>query len=198
MLLKEADVRKLRGLQPETLDGSLIPNFTTILSNNNRENERKGSPRTSLQVLSDSAKGLGFEFYLSLTGLFETAAPVVEDARTLDYALRQKDFWYGDKAVQIKSLTRMYGSYAYLTEHMVSSVLKSVDLNDFFIFGISQIQGERNDGSTMFTHEPGFAISSETLKGLLHSGRDYIDVTDMHKRPDHYISLNRQLCLAEA
>jgi hypothetical protein len=198
VLLKEKDVQILRNMLPETLDGTLVPDFDQVLKNNQKENIKKGSPRTPLQVLSDTAKGIGFEFYMSLSGLFTQAAPIVEDPRKLNYSDRQKDFWYDGKSVQVKTISRLYGSYAYVSEAMAQSIWKSLDLNDFYLFGVSEIVGERDSGATTFTHEPAFVISSDVLKRILQPGKTHIDVTDMHKRPDHYISLNQKLCLMEA
>ena len=81
---------------------------------------------------------------------------------------------------------------------MVQSIWKSIYLNDLYFFGVSTIVGERDSGATTFIHEPAFIISSKVLKRILEPGNTCIDVTDMYKRPDHYVSLNSQLCLMEA
>ncbi len=205
-MLSEKDLEFIRYLKPVTFDGTLSDGFDKIELNNQRQNIKKGSPRSGEQVRSDTAKGLGFEHLLfnECYPIFSVAAPPVDNPDVeLDYEDRQKDFWYGKQSVQVKTITKLHGTYVYITDSMVRSIMKSVDLNDFFIFGLAQIEGSRDEGDTVFTYEPAFVISSWALKYLIQASLSKpegptIDLCDMYKRPDHYQSLHFKLCEAEA
>lgn len=188
-MLLQYDLDIIRNLDPARFDGSDLPGFETVLKNNINEEVRRKRTRTPLQIRSDTAKGLGFEKFLRDTEIFTDAAPIVENPREqLKYKDRQKDFWYGKQAVQVKTITKVLGTSAYLNSSMHDSIMKSIKLNDFFIFGIAQIHGSRDEGCTVFTYAPGFAISSETLELSIRiqDESSYINLDGLARRPDHF------------
>jgi hypothetical protein len=190
------DLDRLRRMDPVDLDGSTVPDFDLYLHNNLREESRKGK-RTELQVRSDTAKGIGFEHVLLEhldPPIFQQAAPAMENARDLRYSLRMKDFLYRERPVQVKTITRLHGSYAYLGESMLASIMKCFQFNDFFVFGISEPLGDRNEGSSLFRHRPAFAISTSTLRlSIRTQDGSYINLDGLSRRPDHFQPICREL-----
>jgi hypothetical protein len=196
-MLLQNDLETLMGLSPETLDGSLSEGFNQIVANNCQEEQRKRRDRrTPNQIISDTAKGIGFEHYVNQTGMFEVVSPIVENPReNLKYSERQKDFRYNGKAVQVKTISKVLGLDAYLGNRMRLSIEKCIPLNDFFLFGLAKIQGSRDDGSTTYTYSPGFVISSECLSLSIreHDGMTYVGLDGLWRRPDHFQALDSQL-----
>lgn len=165
-MLQHLDLELLRAMEPITYDGSQSRGFEQVLKNS----LKRETKRTMPQMISDHAKGLGFEEILVSTDIFdEYVPPIVEDADELGDE-RFRDLFYNGAAVQVKCVSKLYGNLFYLTPAMFKSILKSAPLNDFFIFGTAEPMGDRDQGNTVFSYLPAFVMSSALIVKLASKG----------------------------
>jgi hypothetical protein len=163
-MLHPADLEVLIDLPPIVFDGWTVPDIEKIYNNNLKQELKKGGKRTPLQIKSDTAKGIGFEQLMIETGLFVASAPVVDNAdKDLKYSERQTDLFYGSDIVQAKTVSRLYGDQFYLKDSQYRSVRASLRFNNFFLFGSAEIEGNRDEGTTLFTYAPIFCIDTSLL-----------------------------------
>lgn len=192
-MLSTSHAREIMKMEPTVLDGAASAKFDWVVANNIREEKKKNGDRSDEIIRIHTAKGIGLETYLLKNDFFSEAAPVVEDARKdLTFIERSRDLLYFDQYVQVKSLTRVYGNWSYISESTFKSITGSHKHNSFYIFGMAD---QVEDNSTLYTYKPYFAIESKTLAMAIRQteGSYYVSLDGMSSRPHLFQPLCQEL-----
>lgn len=168
---------------------------------NNRRQELKRNAsdrRPDFLIVEHSLRGLAAEAYFKKNeGVYESTAPIVEDAYDLKYASRKSDYVIKSnlKKIEVKTTRKMNDYYNLRNANVLKSIYRSIPHTDYFsIMNVSTKFSYENESDRIGLKEaligveakmfiPSSVMSSLIVKSNFNSGY-YIDGRDSPYRID--------------